>query len=57
MAVKNIQQSDPAGAVAPPVPAEDPVEYPSEDGLPMATSLAHGEGLDPQDEGSGSSAC
>ena len=58
MPVKKVQQSVPAGAVAPspahppppwvpprpappPVPAEDLVEYPSEDGIPMATSDKH----------------
>ncbi len=58
MPVKKVQQSVPAGAVAPqpvrppppwvpprpappPVPAEDSVEYPSEDGIPMASSFKH----------------
>ncbi len=58
MPVKKVQQSVPAGAVAPqpvrppppwvpphpappPVPAEDSVEYPSEDGIPMASSVKH----------------
>ncbi len=58
MPVKKVQQSVPAGAVAPqpvrppppwvpprpappPVPAEDLVEYPSEDGIPMASSVKH----------------
>ncbi len=57
MPVKKVQQSVPTGVVAPspvrppppwvpsrpapPVPAEDLVEYPSEDGIPMASSFKH----------------
>ena len=57
MPVKKVHQSVPTGVStpqpvrpplpwalrrpAPPVPAEDPVEYPSEDGIPMAASLKH----------------
>ena len=60
MPIKKVEQSVPTGGVAPPpvrppplwvpprpppVPAEDPVEYPSEDGLPMATHIDHAEGM------------
>ena len=57
MPVKKVYQSVPTGVVAPPpvrpppswepprpptpVPAEDPDEYPSEDGLPMASNIEH----------------
>ena len=49
MSVKKVQQSVPTGAIAPspvrppppPEPAEDAVEYPCEDGIPMATSDKH----------------
>ena len=58
MPVKRVQQSVAAGAVAPVLPplpwipppsappsdlAEDPVEYPSDDDVPMATSIEHAE--------------
>ena len=61
MPVKKVQQSVPTGGVAPvpvrpppwlpprpappPVPAEDLIEYPSDDGLPMATHIDHAEGM------------
>ena len=51
MAVRKVEQSVPQSAVSPPwvppslveppVPAEEPVEYPSEDGIPMGSSDTH----------------
>ena len=39
-------RSRPAASAPPPAPAEDPVEYPSEDGLPISTNTDHLEWMD-----------